>query len=166
MRDEPSIQVLDMTDAEFEAYLERMLPDYAAAGAKATGMPLDAAVEHAREQLATLLPDGPATAGQHLVTVRVPSGTPVGILWYASELDRSPSRIFLYDIVVDEAQRGQGLGAACLRWLEEEALRLGASTIALHVFTDNVGAIRLYERLGFVATTNRGGGMQMTKNAL
>jgi GNAT superfamily N-acetyltransferase len=162
--DEPAIQVRDMTAAEFESYLDRMLPSHAAAGAKATGMAPEAALEEARRQIATLLPDGPNTAGQHLKSVRLTSGDSAGILWYASQLQASPAHLFLYDIVVEAARRGEGLGTTCMHWLEKEGTRLGASEIRLHVFTENAHAVRLYERLGFVVTMNRGGGMQMTKS--
>jgi len=153
-----------MTQAEYEAYLEHMVPLYAAEGAKATGMAPERALEKAREQIAGLLPRGPDTDGQHLKTVRLSSGEAVGSLWYASQLDATPAGVFLYDIVVDETRRGQGLGTACMRWLENEGKRLGASRLALHVFTDNRDAIRLYEKLGFVSTSEGGGGMQMTKS--
>lgn len=162
--DEPAVQVRDMTAGEFESYLERMLPSYAAAGAKATGMAPEAALEEARRQIASLLPDGRDTAGQHLKSVHLSSGGAVGILWYASEPHACPTHLFLYDIVVEAARRGEGLGTACMRWLEEEGTRLGAGEIRLHVFTENAHAVRLYERLGFVVTLSRGGGMQMTKS--
>jgi ribosomal protein S18 acetylase RimI-like enzyme len=52
-------------------------------------------------------------------------------------------------VVVDEAVRGQGVGAA----LTEEALRLaeaeGARTVDLTSRPDRVAANRLYEHLGF-----------------
>ena len=43
-----------------------------------------------------------------------------------------------------------------MRWIEEEGRRLGASEIRLHVFTGNVPAVRLYEKLGFLATSSTG----------
>jgi ribosomal protein S18 acetylase RimI-like enzyme len=58
-------------------------------------------------------------------------------------------RAWIEDVVVDEAVRGQGVGAA----LTEEALRLaeaeGARTVDLTSRPDRVAANRLYERLGF-----------------
>lgn len=51
-------------------------------------------------------------------------------------------------VVVDEAQRGRGLGAAVTAYLTREALtRAGACTLG--VFPDNDHARGLYERLGY-----------------
>lgn len=58
-------------------------------------------------------------------------------------------RAWIEDVVVDEAVRGQGVGAA----LTEEALRLanteGARTVDLTSRPEREAANRLYERLGF-----------------
>lgn len=48
------------------------------------------------------------------------------------------------------AYRGQGLGEQLLRVTIEDAQRRGISRIELAVRTDNLRAIKLYERLGFV----------------
>lgn len=157
-----SITVSDMTVAEYAAYMEWMVPRYAADGAKATGMPLDEALVYARKQLAALLPEGHESTNHHFKTVRNASGEPVGILWFATLLDESPAHVFGYDIHVDEDRRGQGLGTAVLRWWKAEGRRLGAQELRLHVFGDNAAAVRLYERLGFVVTDETGGGRHMT----
>jgi RimJ/RimL family protein N-acetyltransferase len=53
-------------------------------------------------------------------------------------------------MVIDPARRGQGLASvivsAALRWARAEA---GFREVELHVFRDNVRAIRAYERAGF-----------------
>ena len=51
--------------------------------------------------------------------------------------------------VSDEVQ-GQGVGSALLRHLLAAADELGLSRVELEVYTDNVRAIALYTRLGFV----------------
>lgn len=158
------ITVGDLDEAGFEAYVDRTVPTYAAEGALATGMSEEDALAKAREQFRRLLPDGVHTAGQHFKRVHDADGAEVGLLWYASRLDDEPACLFLYDIIIDEAQRGRGLGTACMDWLEEEARRLGAAQIDLHVFTHNVRAIRLYERLGFVVTRPGEAGMRMAKD--
>jgi ribosomal protein S18 acetylase RimI-like enzyme len=60
-------------------------------------------------------------------------------------------RAWIEDVVVDEAARGQGAGAA----LTEEAVRLagaaGARTVDLTSRPSRQAANRLYERLGFEA---------------
>lgn len=54
----------------------------------------------------------------------------------------------LAGLVVDRAQRGRGLGLALAAELTARALAEGG-LCTLSVYTDNVGAIRLYERLGY-----------------
>lgn len=59
------------------------------------------------------------------------------------------TRAWIEDVVVDEAARGQGVGAA----LTQEAIRLaraeGARTVDLTSRPSRAAANRLYERLGF-----------------
>jgi ribosomal protein S18 acetylase RimI-like enzyme len=58
---------------------------------------------------------------------------------------------WLKDLAVREAERGHGLGAALVRRGLAEFARRGADRVGLKVDAANpTGAIRLYERLGFV----------------
>ena len=90
-------------------------------------------------------------------------GEAVGTMWFAEEPDGDPPHLFLYDVVVDEACRGRGIGTAALHALEAQAREQGLRAIRLHVFTTNQGAIRLCERLGYRVTFEGDGGQQMTK---
>ena len=47
--------------------------------------------------------------------------------------------------------RGQGVGSLLLKHCISRARLHGASSVTLHVAVDNVAAIGLYKRLGFVA---------------
>ncbi len=55
-------------------------------------------------------------------------------------------------LVVDPAYRGMGIGTALLQKAEERAKSMGKRTMSLGVIGENVGAIRLYERLGYRTT--------------
>jgi putative NIF3 family GTP cyclohydrolase 1 type 2/ribosomal protein S18 acetylase RimI-like enzyme len=157
------IALADMVDQEYERYIEKVIPEYAAAGGQATGTPPDEALVRARTQIEGLLHAGPRTPGQYLKSITAASGESVGVLWFAMDPDTAPGRVFIYDIFIDEAHRGRGLGSAAMQLLEEDASRLGAEEVALHVFSDNTGAIRLYERRGYEVIHDGDGGMQMTK---
>lgn len=66
--------------------------------------------------------------------------------------DRSQSDVgFLAGLTVAPDQRGRGLGAALTAGMTR-ALLARHDTVALGVYTDNVGAARLYRRLGFTNT--------------
>jgi ribosomal protein S18 acetylase RimI-like enzyme len=76
----------------------------------------------------------------------------VGYAWLAlagAEVDRA----WIYDISIDEEQRGKGYGRALLNGLEQAAHEHGCSSIALNVFAGNDIAQRLYERAGFRLTS-------------
>jgi ribosomal protein S18 acetylase RimI-like enzyme len=65
--------------------------------------------------------------------------------------DRGTDALHLVDIAVIPERRGQGIGAAILRALMDEAAAAG-TPLTLQVARDNLAAQRLYHRLGFVAT--------------
>ena len=91
-------------------------------------------------------------------------GEPGIVDWYgirdgdrllACGADRSRGDIgFLAGLTVLPGQRGRGLGAALTAGMTE-ALFGRYDTVALGVYPDNLGAVRLYRRLGFTATERR-----------
>lgn len=60
--------------------------------------------------------------------------------------------IYLSYLAVQEDARNQGIGTKMINYACEVSKRNGYSNIALKVDKDNLGAERLYERLGFSAT--------------
>lgn len=58
----------------------------------------------------------------------------------------------LYDIVVDPARRGQGVGRALLDATIAELTSRGAPRLLLHTATQNLPAQRLFARAGFRQT--------------
>jgi len=54
-------------------------------------------------------------------------------------------------VIIDPAQRGQGLAATLVALAVAKCQELGASRIALNVIAGNSPAIRTYERIGFRA---------------
>ena len=54
------------------------------------------------------------------------------------------------NVYVRRDRRGRGLAGVVSGAVTAELVRLGISTVALNVRTDNVPAIRAYERLGYV----------------
>ena len=153
----------DMTDAEFESYIEATVTNYAREGAQAVGMRAEAAIEKARSQIAALLPDGQRTSGQHIRKILDPEGERVGVLWYAERIDEEPPCLFVYEIAINESHRGRGFGAAVMLQMEAIARETGFDRIMLHVFTHNEGAVRLYRRLGYTVDFEGTGGMRMVK---
>jgi len=75
--------------------------------------------------------------------------------WFEDRGGRVP-RAFICHIIIDEQMQRRGYGSAALMEVEEQARRLGMSSVGLHVAAHNLEAIRVYERLGFkTAGVNR-----------
>ena len=90
--------------------------------------------------------DSPAT---RLLVARGDNGAVVGSLTLVQFRIPTGVGVWIEDVVVDEALRGQGTGEALVR----EALRLveaaGARSVNLTSRPDRAAANRLYQRLGF-----------------
>lgn len=71
-------------------------------------------------------------------------GQPVGASW----VSRNPREIRLVDVALLPAHRGMGHGTAVIRPLQQEA-RASGRPLRLSVDLANLGAHRLYLRLGF-----------------
>ena len=56
--------------------------------------------------------------------------------------------LFIDDLCVDKDARGQKLGEKLYQFALDYAKELGCYNLTLHVWNDNAGAVRFYERLG------------------
>jgi ribosomal protein S18 acetylase RimI-like enzyme len=141
-----------MTESEFAAWCDSIVPNYAAERVKSGDWPESDAIDRSRASLDELLPRGIETPDNHLFTIVDANGESVGMLWFAIK-ERSGNRIaYVYNIAIDPRFRRQGHAERAFDALEREANRLGLKGIALHVFGHNRGARSLYEKLGFEAT--------------
>jgi ribosomal protein S18 acetylase RimI-like enzyme len=141
-----------MTKDEFEAYLETAIPDYAADKAQAGDWTKEEALECSRQSNHGLLPQGVQTENNYLFRIQIEeSGEKIGMVWMKHEAPRLHG--FIFDIVLDEAQRGKGYGKQTMLALEEKARDLGLETIGLHVFAHSTVAMKLYKGLGYEVTS-------------
>ena len=63
-----------------------------------------------------------------------------------------PDEFIVESLAVDPSIRGLGIGTALMQAAEAKARDTGKRTMSLGVITENEGAIRLYQRLGFTTT--------------
>ena len=63
-----------------------------------------------------------------------------------------PDEFIVETLAVDPEFRGLGVGTALMHEAEAKARTLGKRTMSLGVITENKGAIRLYQRLGYTTT--------------
>ena len=78
----------------------------------------------------------------------VVDGDKVGHLWIGPRAPDDDDHWWVWDIEVDEAWRGRGLGRAAMELAEREARGRRCIEIGLTVIADN-RARRLYESLGY-----------------
>lgn len=114
--------VRPMTAGEFENWTVNEVESYAVDIAEASGIDLAEARRQSAEQTAGLLPEGLATPGVHLLRVLDPAGVPAGMLWIGAH-PRRPEAGWIYDIVIDEERRGEGLGRAAMLALRKSRAR-------------------------------------------
>ena len=78
------------------------------------------------------------------------------------ELMVEHTTLYIDDICVDEAARGQGVGRMLFERIREYARELGAYNVTLNVWSCNPGARAFYEKLGLVPYKT---GMEMILDA-
>jgi ribosomal-protein-alanine N-acetyltransferase len=87
----------------------------------------------------------------HIYVLRTPDCAVAGFCAFWLVFDD----IHINNLALRPAYRNHGLGTALLRRVMEEAVRLRAKRATLEVRASNVGARRLYERLGFTVAGMR-----------
>ncbi len=150
------VRLVPMTDAEFAAFEEHDIQEYAAEEIRAGFWSASDALEKSRQVHEKLLPDGVRTKDHYLYTIQdAETGTPIGALWMMVTLDSPRPSGFVYDIEVYERYRRKGYGRQAMQELEVVARGMGLRQLGLHVFAHNTGARALYQQLGYgVASLN------------
>ena len=133
------VEKVNQVSDELVIALNRLLPQLSTSAASLDARRLAEVIQHQAVTLLVARSRGTIVGMLTLVMFPVPSG----------QLAR------IEDVVVDEAARGHGAGAA----LTTAALRLahqqGAQTIDLTSRASRVAANRLYERLGFAVRDSK-----------
>ena len=55
----------------------------------------------------------------------------------------------IHDVVVHADVRGQGIALSLLQWAENQARQLGCCKLTLEILSNNIPAMRSYQRAGF-----------------
>lgn len=145
------VQLVPMSEAEFETYQEHGVREYAMEHVEAGNWRPEEALQRAEQEFRELLPNGVASPDQYLFSiVDEKTGTKVGILWFAVQSRPVGQSAFVYDVEIFEQFRRHGYGTQTFLALEEKAREMGLKTISLHVFGHNYAAREMYEKLGYV----------------
>ncbi|MCI4335742.1 MAG: GNAT family N-acetyltransferase [Thermoplasmata archaeon] len=150
------IRLEPMTAEEFRASRDRGVARHSADQVRRGIWSEKAAEEAGRSEFAEHLPQGHATPDFRFChVVEVSTGSRVGETWYIIRARGGKTQAWIDWIWVDPSHRRRGYATYVFRWLEQEAARLGADRIGLNVLADNEGALALYEKLGYRATSFR-----------
>lgn len=153
------VELVPMTEREFEMYLAENIQHYADEHVKAGNWHPAEALEKAKQEHEQLLTDGLASKNQYPYSIVDENlGSRIGIVWFATYPERPRPMAFLYDFLIFDEFRQKGYGAQAMAALEEKVRALGIETISLHVFGHNEIAQALYKKMGYRIT-----GIHMTK---
>jgi ribosomal protein S18 acetylase RimI-like enzyme len=136
-----------ITEKEFQDYWRYSVESWIRDMGRAGFLREDITFEEAEKEVRKFIPDGLSTEGHHIMHI-MDNGNAVGTIWYEIR-DRAMREAYLWDIFIDEDQRGRGYGKEAMRELERTARKEGARRIQLNVFGFNSVARNLYVKTGY-----------------
>jgi ribosomal protein S18 acetylase RimI-like enzyme len=141
------IQLIEKTPSVSNDWLAEMWAGYRSEllGAGMTPEDADRNIERNRKELFS--GDEPVE-GQYFFDV-LNDGTIVGSLWLADKKNSQAKDWYIYDIVVNEDFRGQGLGRLTMQAAEGFVKSHGGLRMGLNVFGPNTVARALYESMSY-----------------
>jgi RimJ/RimL family protein N-acetyltransferase len=149
-----NVRLVELGDAPYHEYRRDLVRDYAADKVRAGAWSQAEAEGRAAGNVDGLLPEGPATQGHFLYSVRDDStDAEVGTVWFAPRDSGVGRSVWIYDITIHEHFRRKGYASRTLELVEDRARELGAKSVELHVFGHNHGARALYEKMGYTETS-------------
>jgi GNAT superfamily N-acetyltransferase len=133
-----------LREDEYPDWAEAHRAEYARGLVEHAGLSPGAAETKVARDVAFVLSDGLATNDTWIWVVEA-DGRRVGTVFVGMR----DGGLWLYDITIDEAERGKGYGRGAMTALEVEVRRLGHDTIGLNVWGGNEAARGLYRSLGW-----------------
>jgi len=142
-----SVYFSKMNEAEYNAFCERTLKNYADDLIRVGYSEADNALSQAREQFNRALPEGFSTSDARFYSILNNEEEIVGALFILKAQEFVAA---IADFIVYEKYRGKGYALQALKAIEEELKQDGYKAIILNVFEDNIAAKTLYEKFGFI----------------
>lgn len=140
----PEVRLRPLGEDEFGDWDAAHRREYARGLVEHAGLSPEEAQAKVERDLPAVLPDGLATENVH-IWVAEADGRRVGTIF----LGVRGGEAWLYDITIDETERGRGYGRAAMLALEHETRALGHDRLALNVWGGNEVARGLYRSLGY-----------------
>ena len=146
--------LIPMSAETFVHYQAAAVAGYAKENVDSGRWPEEGAIERSQADFAASLPQGLHTPDNYLFEINVgDDGVCVGYIWFAVVEKNGLRSAFVYDIEIKPEFRRKGHAEAAFNALEPLVLKLGLSSIGLHVFSQNTGAQSLYRKLGYGVTS-------------
>jgi ribosomal protein S18 acetylase RimI-like enzyme len=136
----------EFAPVELASWLERSKSAYIAERVE-SGDTLAEATTNAEASMERTFPGGSPSTSQLAGWVTY-EGQRVGELWIGPYSD-DPHRWWVWNIAIDDAHRGKGLGRKAMLLAENLARDNGANSLGLNVFARNRVARNLYQSLGY-----------------
>lgn len=143
-----TVRLRPLREEEFDAYLSFTMESYARDLVENAGFDEAAAARKSREDHDRLFPAGLGSPDVQVLAIEA-DGAPAGFLMWAPHERYGRRFAWLYQIEVEPALRGRGIGRRAMELLEEEVRARGLARLELNVFGGNQVARRLYGSLGF-----------------
>jgi ribosomal protein S18 acetylase RimI-like enzyme len=140
-----------MTEDDYQAYLAKAIPEYAAERIQAGNYDEADALNRSRKEFEQYLPQGIHTPRNFVGKLQNEIEQTVGYLWYGF-FENRPDNAFIFDFEIYPDFRRRGYASQALATLEVHAKEHGAKKLELHVFGSNTAARELYKKVGFIET--------------
>ena len=112
------------------------------------GITLEQAEENVKQTQESVLTNGILNSNQYIFDVNF-NEIKIGILWLVHRVEIKEGNWYIYDIEIEEGERGKGLGKLTMLAAENFVKSQRGDTLGLNVFGFNIAARKLYESLGY-----------------
>lgn len=146
------LALVPISESEFPGFFDTVVESHAHDNVIAGRCSASDALSLAQGEMKRLLPGIERTPENYLFVLNGSNDDcQIGYLWfgitdYAGKKVASLSQLYIH-------YRRRGYCRQALQVFEKEALTRGCNELALHVFAANSGALRLYEALGYCASS-------------
>jgi len=148
------LALVPLTEDKFAIFFETVAESHAMDNVAAGRWSASDAPALAREETKRLLPGNEKTPEHYLFVLRdADLKSEIGYLWFGSAARATKKVAYLYQIYIHPQWRRQGYGRKAMLAFEKEALSRRYDALGLHVFGTNGGAHRLYQTLGYRASS-------------
>jgi ribosomal protein S18 acetylase RimI-like enzyme len=148
------LALVPMTEDEFSTFFEAVAASHAEDNIAAGRWTASDALALSREETKRLLPRNEKTSENYLFVLQdCDLQSEIGYLWFGNTTRATKKVAYLHQIYIHPRFRRQGYGRQAMYAFEKETLSRGYDGLALHVFATNGGAHRLYQALGYSASS-------------